>query len=311
MMDDHSEPILSVEPTRFEMVPHWIMRHEKITGNSLRLYLQLRSYAGSKEIAWPSKKTLATDLGVAVNTIESAINVLLEIGCIQYEARFTNDGRQTSNLYRVLWEDQSSIIECDPPKNVGGDPPKNWGGEGTKNWGGDPPKNWGTNLYLDETKPIEPRLIESIHETASEKSRFDLSFDEFWKTYPRRSGKIKAKEAFRKVLKTTDAQTVIDGAKRYADDPNRQDEFTAHPTTWLREGRWEDDPLPERGTAQLSKSEMNEKYSSKLDRQIEQYEKERLDAASRGESIIDFGEWTRRQDSGESRSHQGMGSNAY
>lgn len=310
-MDDHSEPILSVEPTRFEMVPHWIMRHEKITGNALRLYLQLRSYAGSKEIAWPSKKTLAKDLGVAVNTIESAINVLLEIGCIQYEARFTNDGRQTSNLYRVLWEDQSSIIECDPPKNVGGDHPKNWGGEGTKNWGGDPPKNWGTNLYLDEAKPIEPRLIESIHETASEKSRFDLSFDEFWKTYPRRSGKIKAKEAFRKVLKTTDAQTVIDGAKRYADDPNRQDEFTAHPTTWLREGRWEDDPLPERGTAQLSKSEMNEKYSSKLDRQIEQYEKERLDAASRGKSIIDFGEWTRRQDSGESRSHQGMGSNAY
>ena len=310
-MDDHSEPILSVEPTRFEMVPHWIMRHEKITGNALRLYLQLRSYAGSKEIAWPSKKTLAKDLGVAVNTIESAINVLLEIGCIQYEARFTNDGRQTSNLYRVLWEDQSSIIECDPPKNVGGDHPKNWGGEGTKNWGGDPPKNWGTNLYLDEAKPIEPRLIESIHETASEKSRFDVSFDEFWKTYPRRSGKIKAKEAFRKVLKTTDAQTVIDGAKRYADDPNRQDEFTAHPTTWLREGRWDDDPLPERGSSERTKAEIQDDYFAKLERETRQYDKERADAIARGENFIDYSEWSRLKSSGDYRTNLGMVNNAF
>ena len=162
-----------------------------------------------------------------------------------------------------------------------------------------------------ELTHIEPTQIESIHENAGKKSKLDLSFDEFWSIYPRRSGKIKAKDAFRKASKECDPSEIIAGAQAFADDPNRQEEFTPHPATWLNQGRWEDDPLPERGTAQLSKSEMNEKYSSKLDRQIEQYEKERLDAASRGESIIDFGEWTRRQDSGESRSHQGMGSNAY
>jgi hypothetical protein len=141
--------------------------------------------------------------------------------------------------------------------------------------------------------------------------RYSEDFEDFWSVYPRRVAKIAAYAAWRKALLLTDAGTVIAGARAYADDPNRQEDFTAHPASWLNAGRWEDDPLPERGTAQLSKSEMNEKYSSKLDRQIEQYEKERLDAASRGESIIDFGEWTRRQDSGESRSHQGMGSNAY
>lgn len=293
------------------MVPHWIMRHEKITGNALRLYLQLRSYAGSKEVAWPSKKTLAKDLGVALNTIESAINALVEIGCIEYVSRFTDDGRQTSNLYTVLWDEPISIIESDPPKNWGGDSPKNWGGEDTKNWGGDPPKNWGTNLYLDEPRQIEPRPIEPIHAASSAKSKLDSSFDEFWSAYPRRSGKIKAKDAFRKASKECDPQTIIAGAQAFADDPNRQQEFTPHPATWLNQGRWEDDPLPERGTGQISKAEVNDKYLAKLDRQIQQYEMERLDAASRGENFIDFGEWTRREDSGHYRQGEGMGSNAH
>ena len=141
--------------------------------------------------------------------------------------------------------------------------------------------------------------------------RYEEDYERFWRIYPRRVGKISAHAAWKKSLLAADAETIISGAQAFADDPNRQEEFTPHPATWLNQGRWEDDPLPERGSAQLSKTEVNDNYLSKLDRQIEQYEKERLDAASRGKSITDFGEWTRRQDSGESRSHQGMVSDAY
>jgi hypothetical protein len=293
------------------MVPHWIMRHEKITGNALRLYLQLRSYAGSKEIAWPSKKTLATDLLLSTPTIEASLSILQSIGCIEISARFHPDGRQTSNLYRVLWHEPNEISLDGYLENLGGDPLNNLDGDPLKMLDGDPLKKLGTNLYLNEPRQIEPKPIEPIHAKPREKSKLDLSFDEFWSAYPRRSGKIKAKDAFRKASKECDPSEIIAGAQAFADDPNRQEEFTPHPATWLNQGRWEDDPLPERGTGQPSKTEANDKYLAKLDRQIEQYEKERLDAASRGESIIDFGEWTRRQDSGESRSHQGMGSNAY
>jgi hypothetical protein len=34
--------------------------------------------------------------------------------------------------------------------------------------------------------------------------------------------------------------TIIEGAKRFAQDPNRQDEFTAHASTWLNQERWSD-----------------------------------------------------------------------
>jgi len=136
--------------------------------------------------------------------------------------------------------------------------------------------------------------------------RYSEDFEDFWSVYPRRVAKIAAYAAWRKSLLLTDAGTIIAGARAYADDPNRQEDFTAHPASWLNAGRWEDDPLPERGTGQLSKTEVNEKYLAKLDRQIEQYERERLDAASRNETIADFDQWARREDSGYSRQGDGM-----
>ena len=77
-------------------------------------------------------------------------------------------------------------------------------------------------------------------------------FDLFWSIYPIKVGKKKAKDAFNKALTETDLATLIAGATRYAEDPNRVEAYTAHPTTWLNAGRWADDPLPER---ELSKEE--------------------------------------------------------
>jgi hypothetical protein len=77
-------------------------------------------------------------------------------------------------------------------------------------------------------------------------------FDLFWTIYPLKVGKKKAQEAFKKALTETDMATLIAGATRYAEDPNRVEAYTAHPTTWLNGGRWADQPLPER---ELSKEE--------------------------------------------------------
>ena len=72
----------------------------------------------------------------------------------------------------------------------------------------------------------------------------DELFEKFWKVYPRRAGKQNALTAWRKALGISDAETIINAAESYANDPNREERFTAHPATWLNQGRWEDDPLP-------------------------------------------------------------------
>lgn len=73
-------------------------------------------------------------------------------------------------------------------------------------------------------------------------------FDEFWSLVPRKVGKDKARSAYAAAVKRAgDEETVIDGMRRFAADPNLPEpRFIPHPTTWLSRGGWEDDPLPSR-----------------------------------------------------------------
>jgi len=69
-------------------------------------------------------------------------------------------------------------------------------------------------------------------------------FDEFWAVYPNRKGKADALKAWRTGRCAQKADDVIAGAIRYRDDPNREAQYTKLPAGWLRDGRWDDDPLP-------------------------------------------------------------------
>ena len=72
------------------------------------------------------------------------------------------------------------------------------------------------------------------------------AFDRFWSVYPRKAGKQDAQRSFERALKVATLGEILAGAQKYADDPNRVAQFTAHPSTWLNQGRWSDEPLPRR-----------------------------------------------------------------
>lgn len=71
-------------------------------------------------------------------------------------------------------------------------------------------------------------------------------FDAFWQVYPRREARGEAVKVWPKALSKAPAAVIVAGAQRYADDPNREPTFTAHPATWLNHERWNDDPQPPR-----------------------------------------------------------------
>lgn len=75
-------------------------------------------------------------------------------------------------------------------------------------------------------------------------------FERFWVLYPRKVAKQAAWSKFTVAIKRASFETIMAGCQRYRDDPHRVDEFTTHPTTWLSQGRWEDDPLPARKSEQ-------------------------------------------------------------
>ena len=71
-------------------------------------------------------------------------------------------------------------------------------------------------------------------------------FDRFWKAYPRKVGKPAARKAFARAIKCCDLREMSDGLRRWViywaerDDP----QFIPHPTTWLNQERWNDEPPP-------------------------------------------------------------------
>ena len=72
-------------------------------------------------------------------------------------------------------------------------------------------------------------------------------FNGFWDVYPRHTGgRREARKAWDKAINYADPRTIIGAAALFRDDPNRDDQFTPHPTTWLNQHRWDDDPLPAR-----------------------------------------------------------------
>ena len=75
-------------------------------------------------------------------------------------------------------------------------------------------------------------------------------FDEWWSIYPRKDSKGPAKTAYAKAKKKAGAFALLAGAQRYRDDPNREEQFTKMPATWLNSECWEDGPLPARSAPQ-------------------------------------------------------------
>lgn len=73
------------------------------------------------------------------------------------------------------------------------------------------------------------------------------AFERFWAAYPRGHGKGAARKAWPKAVRVAgDAELIIAGASRFAADPNRDDAYTPHASTWLNAERWNDPPLPPR-----------------------------------------------------------------
>lgn len=103
-------------------------------------------------------------------------------------------------------------------------------------------KNQKNSSNEEFSLPQTPSQAEGAAESADED--YPLGFEQFWETYPRKNGKRKAFEAWRKARRKTNNTFLISKAAQYAADPNREPGYTLTPANWLDGEHWDDDPLP-------------------------------------------------------------------
>jgi hypothetical protein len=79
-------------------------------------------------------------------------------------------------------------------------------------------------------------------------AKLPKGFELFWAAYPRREGKLAAAKAFERAVKLIGSPDAADRLTQAANafaiaNATKDPQYIAHPTTWLNQGRWDDQPL--------------------------------------------------------------------
>jgi hypothetical protein len=193
----------------FAQIPNAAIRDPQITPNAFRLLAYLMSHRDGYSLNYEQIERQTT---LGRKAINSAADLLIELGWLRLE-RPKNNGQFGTKEWTILNPDEQSTVRHATVREV--------------------QVAQGTDIRTPTLK--EHQELRTNVQTA---------FERFWEIYPRKQGKADALKAFTTI--DIDPTTIINGALKYRDDPNRLAAFTKMPGTWLRAGCWDDEPLPER-----------------------------------------------------------------
>jgi hypothetical protein len=101
-----------------------------------------------------------------------------------------------------------------------------------------------TQVRLGEDSIVKDRIeTGNADKPRGEDSRFDV----FWRAYPRKTAKEEARKAYTALMKKRDAPTIdrlvesVEAHKRSDDWKKDDGRFIPHPSTYLRQGRYDDE----------------------------------------------------------------------
>jgi DNA-binding transcriptional regulator YhcF (GntR family) len=197
--------------------------------------------------AYPSQKTIANKASISIRTVQRCVNNLVASKYLQMDKHAGGSARCRDDRRPHLYTINLDRLRVDSV---------------TTRTRGDIEDIDGATIT-----PITGRQSRPKNHTIKPSLEPPLQFDEFWKIYPLKVGKKPAQAAFEKAIKVVALEVILEGARRYAGDPNRHPSYTAHPSTWLNQERWGDAPLPPREkTAQERKEEELQKSRERDER---------------------------------------------
>jgi len=232
---------------KFSIVPHWVI-DSGISARAVRLYAVLAKFADAETAqAYPGRTRLSKELHCSLKSVDRAVAELESIGAIKKRQR-VNEGVYQSSLYTVVRSNPASRVTRPRVK-----------ADATPRQGRRDPVSGVTHRTI--TTELEPLNIEPLN-------NINTLFEQFWDVYPKKADKRKAKTAFKNALNRTSFETILEGAKKYRDDPNREDGFTKYPQGWLNADAWDNPPLAPR---KLSFKEAKEQERLEAKRKLDEW----------------------------------------
>lgn len=133
------------------------------------------------------------------------------------------------------------------------------------------PKQNGSTTEAGASKVLEQNVSKSLAKTETETETSkktpsspaapSMEFDLFWAQYPRKVGKQAAIKAYDKAMKLTTPTDILNGIKQLRiETAGKEITFIPHPSTWLNEGRWDDEPSTTTPTKPAASSPWNQEF---------------------------------------------------
>ena len=104
---------------------------------------------------------------------------------------------------------------------------------------------------VDKTRVDKTRVDKTKGDkspTSAKPTAQDDRFDQFWNAYPRKVGKKAAQNSWKKIKPTAELfekiMQSLEAAKHSAQWQRENGQYIPHPTTWLNQGRWDDELDP-------------------------------------------------------------------
>lgn len=201
----------------FSIIPESVL-YADISHAAVRVYGVLRRHADKNNgTCHPGRKRIAEFSHMSPSHVDRAIQELISIGAVEVLHRPdpNNPKRSLTNKYRLLT----------PPA----------GGYTPLPYMGTPPPAGG-----EVTRVIEP---ESENQRTYDQLTVDQTFVTFWENYPRKVGRKKCLQWWRKHGNERIVDS-LDAWRQYWEQHVTDNRYIPHPYTWLNQERW-NDPAPQ------------------------------------------------------------------
>lgn len=205
---------------RYRVIPESLLFSD-LSDGAVRFLLVLDSYLQRNETAWPSRKTLATDMSCSLDTVDRRIKELVAKGILKVAHRQHPDGGLASSEYRLVG---TLTADLRPPGRVDHATGKNTIEGSTTHM-----SNAGVGRIFDPT--------------------YSPEFDAFWALYPRRTAKMTSWRKIQTLLRQgVTWQEIEQAARNYARSVEKTEQrFIKHAATFYGPDEhwreWLDTPL--------------------------------------------------------------------
>ena len=225
--------------------PAWVcvLIDKALTPNERILGALLARYQGNNESAWPSRATLANDLGASERTVERLISSLVAKGKLTVQ-RPKRQGRGNHNTY-IVHTKEKGRQGCPPSGRGKGDT-----GDAlydTKGRHGAPKKGDKSCARIIRKNKSKK---ESIGARTPRKPlcETDTGFERFWTAYPKKVEKKDAQKVWMKLRPSPElVETIVaavESQKQTEQWITKGGQYIPGPAKWLKGERWEDQVGP-------------------------------------------------------------------